>query len=164
MKRVFSVALVVLAVSCFSGCGVRESQQRAAGTLGAVPAERAQVTLYTLDPKLAASASITNEKVFHGFNILGKANIGSEVEKKALLDALASGIPMSPPIAPSCFYPRHGLAIRSGTNNSDYVICFECRKVRVYNPRGNFLVTTSARDTFNEVATAHRLPIAGERQ
>ena len=162
MRGAITVPLLAIVVACLSACGSLESQHKAAASLRAVSVQDASVRLYTLDPRLSASPSTVNEKVFHGFAILGASDISSENEKKILLEALATGMQNRPSVTPSCFYPRHGLAIRSRTDHSDYVICFECHKVKVYNPRATFLIADTPRNTFNAIATEHRLPIAGK--
>jgi len=117
------------------------------------------VFLYSLDPKRGLSSAVNTEQVFHGFTILGKAEIAIEDDESAILKSFAQGIRESDGSVADCFNPRHGLRLIIGSSTNDFAICFECLLVRPYgfNDGREFLTTASPSVKFNDFADKYHL-------
>jgi len=99
---------------------------------------------------------------FHGYRVLGQTDVGPGPERRRLLDALQDGInrPGSPA---ACFFPRHGLRVIMGKAKTDYLICFHCSYVYIFD-QGRYeyqqeLVSTAPENVFNAVLTSHGVPV-----
>ena len=134
-------------------------QARIATEIETRPLSKTQLFLYSLDPSGGIGDDVNTEQVFHGFTILGKAEITIEGDKAALLRAFAQGIRESDGLVAACFNPRHGLRLVTGSSTNDFTICFECRSVSVYgfNHGRGFLITASPSGTFNELVDKYHL-------
>jgi hypothetical protein len=101
---------------------------------------------------------------FHGYPILGRAEVVSESERRRLLDALQDGMNRPPPAAAGCFWPGHGLRVVSGSISTDYVICFKCLQVRIYSgsKREHLLISADPRKVLDDYLIARGEPVATE--
>jgi hypothetical protein len=70
---------------------------------------------------------------FRGFPVLGRNEINDERKCRALAAALKQGINSAPGDVYACFWPRHALRVTSGGRTIDFLICFECEWVYVYD-------------------------------
>ncbi|MCD6051483.1 MAG: hypothetical protein K0Q55_2892, partial [Verrucomicrobia bacterium] len=93
--------------------------------------------LYSLHPEPAAfrrpqtpqeATNVVSKlgEEYHGFEILGRAEVVDPVQRRELVDALKRGVSEGKGPAPSCFSPRHGIRAVKGGVTVDLVICFEC--------------------------------------
>ena len=130
---------------------LKHDQAQVAADVDALPAAKGQLFLYSLDPKGGIGYAVNNDQVFHGFTILGRAEITDEKDKVALVKGFAKGISENTNTFAGCFNPRHGLRLVVGTNTYDFVICFHCLSVMTYgfNDNQGFLVSNSPNDAFN---------------
>src|SRR5476651_675513 len=71
---------------------VEKDQSRIAAQLEALPFTTAEFTFYSLDPAGGLGYATNNEHVFHGFRILGKAEIKEAREKQTLFRAFSEGV------------------------------------------------------------------------
>ena len=128
----------------------KHDQAQVAADVGALPFAKGQLFLYSLDPKGGIGYAVNNDEVFHGFTILGRAEITDEKDKAALINGFAKGISENTNTFAACFNPRHGLRLKVGTNTYDFVICFHCLSVMTYgfNDNQGFLVSNSPNDAF----------------
>jgi hypothetical protein len=119
------------------------------------------MVLYSLNwGNLPDYKDIYDDHLFHGFIILGKAEITDPSEQRALLRALARGARENDSEAGACFVPRHALHIEQGGRSVDFTICFHCLQVEA---RGldsqSFLTSASPEPVFDSVLQAHHLPM-----
>ena len=105
--RVF-VALLVLSLVA---CGKHTKQAPVVAALEKLADEPSQVVLYSLNPENHHDNDPYTDTVFHGYDILGKAEITDRSEQRALLQALAHGASENDDHAMACFNPRHALHI-----------------------------------------------------
>ncbi len=102
--------------------------------------------------------------MFHGFEILGRAEIVDSNERQELVEALKKGVTEGKKREPlACFDPRHGIrAVKSGIN-VDLVICFECLTVmEVISTDRWFRISHKPNERFNEALKRANLPLASE--
>ena len=119
--------------------------------------------LYSLNPGGSTNYSVNTDRIFHGFSILGKAEIKPADDPAALLKTFAQGIREDDGQAAFCFNPRHGLRMVVGSATNDFVICFECGSVHAYgfaNGTG-FLITGSPGAAFNHLVDKYHLKKPG---
>ena len=91
---------------------------------------------------------------FHGWKVLGKKRVDKADVQKMLVEAFEKGVEEYEGEGARCFNPRHGLKVRHAGQGADFVICFECDRVRAYVEGQNeheFLVSRSPTDLFNKV-------------
>jgi hypothetical protein len=92
------------------------------------------VTLYSINGGKGAERSKAREtgEVFHGFPVLGKTEIVDAEARGELLKAIEDGIAQKGVSKADCWWPRHGLRVTSGGQVTDYLICFQCNQVYIY--------------------------------
>jgi len=114
------------------------------------------------------SSGNTNEtpkiEMFHGFEVLGRAEIVDTNERKELVEALKNGVAEGKKLEPlACFDPRHGIRAVKGGTNVDLVICFECLTImEVINTDRWFRISHKPNERFNEALKRANLPLASE--
>ena len=123
------------------------------------------ITLYSIDgnkqpgsPGYPGGAA----ELFHGWPVLGKANVDQVDDQKKLREALNRGIEGNDGMVAGCFIPRHGIRSVKGPHTTDYVICFECMQIEVHeNGKVSQLLTTaSPRKTFDDFFKKMNVPLA----
>jgi hypothetical protein len=155
--RVF-VALLLLSLAA---CSKPTKQEPIAAALEKLADTPSKMVLYSLNwGNLPGYQDIYNDKMFHGFIILGKAEITDRNEQRALLRAFARGVRENDSEEGTCFVPRHALHIEEGGRSMDLTICFHCLQVetRGFNNDNHFLVSRSPEPTFERSIVAHHLP------
>ncbi len=93
---------------------IKQDQARIAGLIETWPISKTQFFLYSLDPSGGTNYGVNTERVFHGFTILGKAEIKIEDDPAALLKIFAQGVRENDGQVAFCFSPRHGLRLIAG--------------------------------------------------
>src|SRR5438270_721857 len=123
----------------------------------AVPAAAAEalakpesVELLSLDPKLLTEKPKDD---FHGWKVLGRTTVKDDATRKKLAADLATAAESSEGLAAACFNPRHGLRVTRNGKTVDFVICFECWQVKVYegDKADGFLITDTPQPAFDKV-------------
>jgi hypothetical protein len=141
----------------------RSDQNHIAATIQKFQASKIKLFLYSLDPNdlriYTGKFPENSDKVFHRFPILGRTEITSAGEKTDLLKSFAKGILESDGSVASCFNPRHGIRIITGTTTNDFVICFECLGVHAYNFNSDkgFLTSSSPNKVFNKLLDEYHI-------
>lgn len=100
---------------------------------------------------------------FHGFVVLGTTTIVDRGTRDELISALQSGTRWNDGTVYACFVPRHGIRATRGKVVTDFVICFKCHRVRVYQPGTepkHFTVSKSPEPVFDRVLTTQKVPLA----
>jgi hypothetical protein len=140
------------------GDNVKQRQARIAEEIETWPISKTQLFLYSLDPSGGHSYAVNTEQVFHGFTIMGKAEVATN-DEAALLKSFAQGISESDGKEAMCFNPRHGLRVIIGPSTNDFTICFECLSVMAYgfDIGQEFPITTSPSAKFNDLVNKYHL-------
>ena len=74
---------------------------------------------------------------FHQYRILGRAMIEEDEVRKHLLGTFAASIrDAEVHVDFLCFNPRHGIIHNHGDERTEYLICFECAQVKVFESTG----------------------------
>jgi hypothetical protein len=132
-------------------CGCTEKAHIAAGITKLD--SPSNLILYSLDSgPLQHDESIQSETVFHGYDILGRADISDADERRALVRALARSARESDGSIGACFNPRHGLHVEQSGCSVDFVICFECLQVHAHESKS--LLAGSQRPGVNRIIDA----------
>lgn len=126
--------------------------------------------LFSLDPR--QEDAIRNRTyqgdLFAGWAVLGSTIIDDAASRTELLDALEEGVAASRPNTyAECFWPRHGIRVRHGGQQHDFLICFECIRVRWLiegNTQASFGVTRIPQPTFDKVLEDAGVPLPEQRQ
>lgn len=122
-----------------------------------------EVILYSLDPERADLIDHSPEhlaKLFNGYLILGQALIDDASERRALVDSLCHGLADSPRMVELCFDPRHGLRIRTSSQNLDVVICFQCHQIQLKGNSEFILISCSPQGVFDSALQKAHLPVS----
>ena len=97
---------------------------------------------------------------FHGFRVLGQTSITSTEIRRKLVAAFELGVSENDGVIAACFNPRHGIRVVHRGKQADFVICFECRQVRVVGEgAGEFLVSNSPQPVFDKVLGDAHVPL-----
>lgn len=109
-----------------------------------------ELELFSLEPNVRA----TSEDRFHNWPVLGHTTVSDASTRAQLVNGLFAAAASADGIGVGCFRPRHGIRVASSGKVTDFVICFECIQVKVYeNERytGTFLVADEPRQLFDDV-------------
>src|ERR1700676_2103674 len=120
--RALRSTLFVVALIAFGGCGTMHLRN----ALEQLADSPSHVILYSLEPTRPREEGSDSHSRFHGFAILGSAELRDLVEQKALLQGLAHSSTDARDSVSGCFNPRHGLHVEQAGRAVDLVICFEC--------------------------------------
>jgi hypothetical protein len=102
---------------------------------------------------------------FHGWKVLGRAAVKDRETCKGLVAALRRGAEESEGVAAACFNPRHGLRVTHDGKAVDFVICFECLQVQVFEGNRSlkgFLISDSPQPPFDKVLRDAGVPLAAK--
>ena len=120
--------------------------------------------LLAIDPdqrRTAADSTNRPAEEFHGFGVLGKAELRDPRDRAELVASLRQGIADSDGKVAACFNPRHGIIARRGNESVELLICFECLSLQIFGTETNELLTTgSPGKTFDAALTKAGLPRA----
>ena len=100
---------------------------------------------------------------FHGWEILGKAEIKDPSSRAKLVSVFKAGVAENDGTVAGCFNPRHGVSVTHDGVVHDFVICFECYSVEwfVVGSRTNgFLITDTPQPVFDKALKDAGLPLA----
>jgi hypothetical protein len=155
--RTVTVLLALLLVAC----GHRKKQPSIVSALEKLASAPSKMVLYSLEPYSQQEPDSYTDTLFHGYTILGKAEISDTSEQQALVRALAQAASQYDDGPALCFNPRHALHIEQNGHSLDFTICFECFRVetRGFKP-GDFLTDRTPTATFDRSLQTHGLPRA----
>lgn len=152
-----AVGSVLLVPGCLT-MGENKLPQPVADTLDAPD----EFILYSLEPA-GIGRNKDNDKTFHGHTILGQTEVKDAATQKKLVAAFRRGVRDHDGSVAGCFIPHHGISVRKAKRCIDLVVCFKCAQVKVYEngKEGELiLISTSPRNTFNEVLKQARVPLS----
>jgi len=119
-----------------------------------------QMTLYSVHPEEPESA-LVGAQLFHGYRVLGQVSVSTASDQQRVADAIKQAVLHIPDPA-ACFNPRHALRVSDGSNNFDFVICYECGAMEFFTG-GKSVGGTGiggSPDTFNSILRAAGIPLA----
>ena len=148
--RLFAFLLAVV----FAGC-----QNEPRRNLDSVES----LTLYSID---GTEASMGQEsaagETFRGYPLLGQIDITASQSRQEIADAINSSISQSDGLVAACFWPRHALRVRAQGQTIDYVVCFQCRQLEVYEGKSRTMIPieTTAEPVLNRWLEQAGIPLA----
>jgi len=108
-----------------------------------------QFELLSLNPQGRASAAGVD---YHGFRVVRTVVINDLGTRQRLVSSFERAVAENQGTVAACFNPRHGIRVTRKQKQVEFVICFECNRVRVFGlVRGEFLLTNSAQPFFDSV-------------
>ena len=161
MRSVSHLLVVLIVLMKVVGCGTSvDTKQLEADrfTLFSIDGNR-----YPPDDERAPAADVER---FHGWPVLGKADITDPADRRQLLEAMQKGIDDNDGSVAGCFIPRHAIQIVTGDTTMDYVICFQCLQISTYETKagnttkGYKLTTAGPQGVFNAQLRKAGLPLA----
>jgi hypothetical protein len=124
-------------------------------------ANATEITLYSIDgvdESTVHPVPKTDEK-FYSYPVLGKLTVDAETR-----DAIVRELDRSTRNAAQgkrCFWPRHALRAANGDKVIDYVICFECHSIWVFD--GDkwiaFGTDSEPQELLNRLLAAKEIPV-----
>jgi hypothetical protein len=145
LTRFFIVITLLVVVATFVGCGNNSS-------LPGLNAPKT-FTLYSIDGRLLPPGKETKtDEKFRGYPVLGKVEITDRAKQRELTNALETGIAKNDGGEANCFSPRHAIRVTTDGRTVDYVICFECLQVYVYDneSKSKKLITRDPQSIFDK--------------
>jgi hypothetical protein len=111
------MALVGLSVTALIGC----------------EASIDSMTVYALDGEFTPGISKPRPgETFHDYPVLGKTEVSSPDDRRAILAAIKKGIAeANANVQVACFWPHHGVSLVRSGRRIEYLICFHCRQVEI---------------------------------
>lgn len=91
-----------------------------------------RMELYRLNARALPEGNPQKKKEFHGYEILAEVTVSSGNQRKGAAAFLGSKLHWSEFRKAACFNPRHGMKLVSGKRTLEFLICFECWQVDVY--------------------------------
>jgi hypothetical protein len=108
-----------------------------------------QFELLSLNPQGRAGAAGVN---YHGTTVIRTVVVNDPETRRRLLSSFERAVAENQGTAAACFNPRHGIRVTRKQKQVEFVICFECNRVRVFGVvQGEFLLTNSAQPFFDSV-------------
>ncbi|MHC4910921.1 MAG: hypothetical protein ACYTF9_14530 [Planctomycetota bacterium] len=163
------LAASLIITGCSSSEGPTTSSPAAASDLPA-DAETAlragtDFFLFSVDPDLDfrfGGGSTEGVETFRGWKSLGSTTLAADARDR-LVTALRTGVLDDGGVPVDCFIPRHGIRVTHDEQVHEFVICFQCSRIRWFidgAQAGSLPVTTSPRDAFNAALVSAGLPLA----
>jgi hypothetical protein len=110
--------------TALTGCGSKPTSEFGAPE---------QLTLYSIDGRDSEPGQKPQtEETFHHYPVLGKVELTDAEQRRELLAALQSGIDSGDRDPRKCFWPRHAIRTVEKSRTREYVICFQCRQMYIY--------------------------------
>lgn len=126
--------LLFLAVIA-AGCASSETRPQVfTQEIESILDEPARVELLTLHPY--PHQVEPEDGGFHGYEVLGRADLSDAASQGELFTAIAEGIQRSDGTVAACFNPRHGIRVEGEGGSVEFVICYECLSMNVHGPAG----------------------------
>src|SRR5689334_24990229 len=91
-----------------------------------------RIDLFRLNPERLPEGDKGGRKEFHGYEVLSERRVEAKGQRQEAAAFLGKALHWNPARRASCFNPRHGLRAVSGKRTLDFVICFECLGVAVF--------------------------------
>ena len=138
--------------------------------LPAVPADAmtalrtpTNIVLYSLEPWEEPTAK---DETLHGVKILGQTKLDAKQAKTAIAAfeaAISEGSSDGPKYR--CFDPRHALRVTANGQTYDFLLCYACRGMAVYQDRTVIVrvAVAGTPDALNALLTAAHIPLSKDK-
>jgi hypothetical protein len=143
----------------FIGCN------RYRGPLASLDAS-SQLTLYSIDGRdgrfVGPGEEPKTKEKFHGYPALGKIEIADADAREKIVSALKEAVAKSDGAVATCFFPRHGLRAIENGRTIDYVVCFQCTQMLIFDgdSRTEKPITRDPQPLFNNYLKQVGVPLA----
>jgi hypothetical protein len=117
--------------------------------------------LFSIKPENANISDTAPQ--LQGYEVLGRTKITDPATRTRLIDALRTAARQYDGSAAACFNPRHAIQVTHAGVTTDFLICFECRQVEVFNGHTrtvHFFIDNSAQPTFDATLKSANIPLA----
>src|SRR5262249_15617824 len=94
-------------------------------------AERIEV--FRLNPKPLPDEAKDAKRAFHGYAMLAEGQAETAEHRKEIASFLGKTLHWNEFRKAACFNPRHGVRVVSGRQAVDFLLCFECYRVDVFD-------------------------------
>lgn len=94
---------------------------------------------------------------------LGSIRPSSASQREAIIRAIERSVRESGPDGVACFAPRHAVRVKHKGTTFDFMICFECHGLWIYNGDERLTaipISEAARPTLNEILGSANIPLA----
>jgi hypothetical protein len=92
-----------------------------------------RIDLLRINPRALPEGNPERKKELHGYEVLSEVRIDSKEQRKEAAAFLGKTLHWDDLRMAGCFNPRHGLRVVSGRRRLDFLICFECHRVMVFD-------------------------------
>lgn len=126
-----------------------------------------EMTLYSIDPMILDGPKFSeNDIVFHGFKSLGSTIIHKPETQSIIAEEIENAITALGMSQAYCFWPRHMVRITDGKIVYDFLICFQCSTLYLYEgeQKINILVIGGNNDIFNKILINAQVPLPKEEK
>jgi len=161
IRTLSSLAILLIASSVFAANVADEGnyEHKLPQSVVNILQKAEKLTLYSLDP----DPRLNDKNAFHDVHVLGAAEL-KNAPRETLLKALDQGIADDKVTAQACFNPRHGIRAEHDGKTVDIVVCFQCWKVKVFEPndaQGKYVVIgRSPQPEFDKILTDANVKLA----
>jgi hypothetical protein len=125
-----------------------------------------EVILYSLDPGPRPDSpppELGPEGGLNGFKILGKLSLTDPKQRSIAVDALNAAIRAADyRLMAACFVPRHAIRVTAGNKTFDFMICYQCRQIQLFEQGVSKAVIgiPDAPESLNKLLTEAKIPLA----
>lgn len=92
-----------------------------------------RIDLFRLNPTRPPEENKQGKKEFHGYEILSEVRALAKEQRQEAAGFLGKTLHWNDLRMALCFNPRHGMRLMSGKQTLDFLICFECNRVRIFD-------------------------------
>ncbi|MBI1367235.1 MAG: hypothetical protein GC162_01130 [Planctomycetes bacterium] len=167
MKRSIGVGVAVVAAVIALLFMINRNDYLPPSPDGNVPIlEPDHLTLYSIEPQelrgKPGSMAPADAEVFHLCPVLGKTQIADADDRRAIMRTLQAAARPDDEFRMMCFEPHHAIRIEHAGRTIDYVICFHCQRIHMYDGPSSRSIATSAdpQSLFDRYLTAAHVPLA----
>jgi len=115
-----------------------------------------------LDPAIDAGVSKDPHARLVHWRILGQTELLANQQRQTAITTLAEAIENFDGRVARCFEPRHALRVRAARGTYDFVICFACNSVGVWQGEKRVVTAgiTGTQEPLDRILTAAKVPLA----
>lgn len=157
MRRGTKALLICSIVCCIAAVVYFLPRMPSTASQALNSADRFEV--FSLDP---SPVDERTPQSFRGYRILGSTVISDSATQTRLSDSLRNSVDIAWSV-PRCFSPRHAVRVTHGAKVTDFLICFECFQVEVWEDRtriASWITSTSPQRVFDDIFQGAGIPMA----
>lgn len=122
-----------------------------------------EMILYSIDPNLEGEdlKLLPKDILFHNFKILGSIKINNFEEQNKIVTEIESAVSMIDADFANCFWPRHGVRVTDGNIVYDFVICYHCNTLYLYEGDNKLkeIIIGGTVDILNAILIKAKVPL-----